>query len=309
MRVFVSYSHAQSDWVARELCVVLRAGGADVLVDSERFKAGGALVGQMDALQDQAEIHVLVLSPEYVASTYCMHELRRAVSPDPLFTGRRVVPVVRVPCQLPTEIVPAGHEPLRVEFREGHEDAAWRLLLEACSASLGCSARNWLDARRDLDLSLARHESVNLVVRGHVAWRPLIAQAAGALQHQAQLGVVDLASGTASSRRGLLTEMLDVCGHRTQLPSSRGNEDLVAFTRALRSRATPAFVALQHFDYALLDDRDYGLSFFSALRDLAANDRKLCLLVHSKVPFLELLPAGHPLSSLTQLRVLELAES
>ena len=121
-----------------------------------------------------------------------------------------------------------------------------------------------------------------------------------------QLGIVELHSGATASRRGLLEEMLRACGSERGLPPSAQNEDLVAFTRALRQRERPALLALQHFDYALQPGRSSDANLFSALRDLVSVDRKLCLLIHSKRPFLELLPADHPLSSLTQLCLVEL---
>jgi hypothetical protein len=68
MKVFVSYSHAQSDWVQDRLVPVLEAGGASVFVDYRHFAAGHTVIGQMDKWQDQAERHVLVLSEQYVAS-------------------------------------------------------------------------------------------------------------------------------------------------------------------------------------------------------------------------------------------------
>ena len=55
MKVFVSYSHQQGAWVRDALVPVLRASGADVLVDWERFKAGFAVAGQMDGTQDKAD--------------------------------------------------------------------------------------------------------------------------------------------------------------------------------------------------------------------------------------------------------------
>ncbi len=67
-KVFVSYCHAQGEWVWDRLVPVLKAGGAEVLIDRERFEAGKAIFGQMDAVQDQAERQLLVLSPEYLAS-------------------------------------------------------------------------------------------------------------------------------------------------------------------------------------------------------------------------------------------------
>jgi hypothetical protein len=85
-RIFVSYSHIQGAWVQRCLVPVLRAGGAEVLIDWERFKLGTAVVSQMDKAQDDADVQLVCLSTEYLASDYCRRELRRAISRDPKFT-------------------------------------------------------------------------------------------------------------------------------------------------------------------------------------------------------------------------------
>ena len=69
MRIFVSYSHKQSEWVHSRLLPVLRAAGAEVLVDIDHFKAGQTVTGQMDRLQRRASRHVLVITADYVAST------------------------------------------------------------------------------------------------------------------------------------------------------------------------------------------------------------------------------------------------
>jgi hypothetical protein len=59
MKVIVSYSHAQSDWMQDRLVPVLEASGASVFVDYRHFAAGHTVFGQMDKWQDQAERHVL----------------------------------------------------------------------------------------------------------------------------------------------------------------------------------------------------------------------------------------------------------
>jgi hypothetical protein len=41
-----------------------------VLIDRQRFAVGQPVVGQMDATQDQADKHLLILSPEYLNSRY-----------------------------------------------------------------------------------------------------------------------------------------------------------------------------------------------------------------------------------------------
>ena len=103
MRVFISYSHQQSDWVCQSLFPCLEAGGAEVLIDKDRFQIGKAVVGQMDTLLDEAERHLLVLSPEYLASDYCQHEMKRAIKLDPKFDKGLVLPVLRADCTLPKE--------------------------------------------------------------------------------------------------------------------------------------------------------------------------------------------------------------
>ncbi len=43
-KIFISYSHRQGDWVRGRLAPCLKAGGAEVLIDRERFEAGKAPV-------------------------------------------------------------------------------------------------------------------------------------------------------------------------------------------------------------------------------------------------------------------------
>ncbi|MGH9841255.1 MAG: toll/interleukin-1 receptor domain-containing protein, partial [Blastocatellia bacterium] len=67
-KVFISYCHKQSDWVTNQLVPCLRAGGAEVLIDIERFRAGRAVIGQMDSLQDQADVTALISSSRVAPS-------------------------------------------------------------------------------------------------------------------------------------------------------------------------------------------------------------------------------------------------
>ena len=108
-KTFVSYCHRQGDWVWGRLVPCLKAGGAEVLIDRDRFELGKAVIGQMDALQDQADKHLLVLSADYLSSPYCCHEMDRAIALDPGFASGIVVPVLREACTLPASIT--GTEP------------------------------------------------------------------------------------------------------------------------------------------------------------------------------------------------------
>src|SRR3954451_5605366 len=101
--VFVSYSRQQSEWVWDRLVPCLKAGGGEVLIDREQFEAARAVKKQMDEVQDRARLNVLVSSPDYLASDFCRHEVRRAVRRDPAFDAGVVIPVKRVACTLPPE--------------------------------------------------------------------------------------------------------------------------------------------------------------------------------------------------------------
>jgi len=70
--VFISYCHKQGEWVHERLLPVLRAAGCAVEIDAERGIAGQGVMGQMDVWQDQAEVSLLVLTPDYLASDYCL---------------------------------------------------------------------------------------------------------------------------------------------------------------------------------------------------------------------------------------------
>ena len=148
-RVFISYSHHQGQWVCERLVPILRAAGcADVLLDRERFRAGRGLQGQMDATQDQADVSLLVLTPDYLASDYCRHEMQRALASDPDFRRDRVLPVQRADCDLST-FQRTSDPPLRVNLTHDTDPAPWSLLLKSLAAAQRrrrrdrLSRRNW----------------------------------------------------------------------------------------------------------------------------------------------------------------------
>lgn len=283
--VFVSYSHHQGDWVRDRLVPVLEAGGADVRIDRQRFTAGKAVRGQMDAEQDAADVHLLVLSPDYLASEYCGHEMERAVARDPRFERGVVVPLMRVAVELPEAIRQA--EPLYADLTDDGAVEPWDLVLEACGADLGTGGPEWLAARDETRKLLERGRSVNLVIDGKVAWRPLV-------DGLDDFAVVNLEKPAAASRRGLVEEILRALGMAAQVPPEP--EDLVELDRYVSARRLSC-LALIHFDLAA-HRQTYGVDLFASLRYLVMESRKLVLLVQSRRPFATLLPAGHPLSEI-----------
>lgn len=296
-KVFVSYSHRQGEWVWDRLVPVLKAGGAEPLIDRERFRLGRALFDQMDALQDEADIHLLCLSEDYLASAACRHEMERAIALDPDRKGI-VIPVKLAPVDLPDGL--AAGNPLYADLRDDGDAGTWGLVLGACEADLGTTAPQWLEARDETRRFLTRGDSVSLVTRGDgIAWRALLASVPnGAL---APLAVVDLSNPVAVSRRGLIEEILRALGIPTSVPSPP--EDLVFFGKAVGGER-PRRLALTHFD--LVRERpDLNHDFFAALRYMVAEDRRLVLLLQSRNNLSQLLPNGHPIS-LIQVHQVEL---
>lgn len=297
-RIFVSYCHQQGDWVWKRLVPCLKAGGAEVLIDRERFELGKALIGQMDALQDQADKHLLILSDHYLASRPCCHEMDRAIALDANFNLGIVIPLLRGDCKLPPCITRPN--PLYADLRDDSRPDPWALVLKQCDAAgLAMTAPAWLAARDDLVRFLERNQSVNLVVDKGVNWRALLEHLAN--DYPLGLAQVDLQDPKTTSRRGLLTAIAKSLGERISLPDEP--RDLACFGEMLERRSTTR-MALTHFD--LTSRRPYyDVDLFATLRFLMMEKRKLTLLVQSRSAFATLLPTDHPLSDI-DIKIVEL---
>ena len=141
-KIFISYRHNDAAWVRDTLYPVLSAGGARVIVDYRDFDAGIALRRQISERQASADVHLLVFTPDYFTSDYCVDEMRRAVATDPHFTRGTVLPIVLHDCTLPPEIT--GGDPLRVDLsgaptysRRCTPRALSSVRLPICSAARG----------------------------------------------------------------------------------------------------------------------------------------------------------------------------
>jgi hypothetical protein len=295
--VFISYCHKQGNWVWDRLVPCLRAGGADVHIDRERFKVGKAVVGQMDAVQDGTVMAVLVFSPDYLDSPYCVHEMEHAIRKDPKFVRGIVVPIKRERCALPANIKRTN--PLYVDLQNDSKADQWRLLLQSCEADLGAPAPHWLDALHETCRFLLGDNSVNLVVRNRPKWRELIREIKSRI---ADLGEVNLEAGNTASRKGLVEAILQTCGAPATVPDEPN--DLVILNRALLNRSVSR-LAMIHFDMVRFRPY-YDVNLFGTLRYLMMDARKLVLLIESREFFANLLPRGHPLSSITTIKTVEL---
>lgn len=295
-KIFISYCHRQGDWVWQRLVPCLKAGGADVRIDVERFKAGVGVIGQMDAAQDECDASLLVLTPEYFERPDCIHEMNRAIARDPNFANGSTIPVILEKCELPDDIkIP---KPLWIDLTNDKDSAKWDMLFKVCEADLGADVPHWLEVRDEIVRYLERNQSVNLVVTGYPKWNELIAHIQTDLLKQ--LGVVDLDKGSTASRRGLVTEVLKAFGVTRPVPAEP--EDLIELDAALSAR-TMSHIAMLHLDNTIR--RNYGTDLFSTLRYLIMESRKLALLAQSRQPFAGIVPQDHPLSAI-DLKTVEL---
>lgn len=301
-KVFISYDHNQVEWVEKRLVPSLEAGGADILIDYREFAAGRAVIGQMDSTQDKADVHILVLTDDYLTSEYCQHEMNRAIKLDPDFQKGIVLPVMRSNCHLP-DSMHGANMPIYVDLQNDTDAVAhWDKLMNACETNLGATVSDWLKARDEIQMYIERGVSVNLVTYGRVKWRELLDHVKK--DYFNDFGIIDVEDPMVTTRKALVEEILVQCGTHTNVSGGLG-EDLVALGRVLSLKDSQSRLVIKHF-HEVINRRYYDIEFFSSLRYLITESRKLVLLIQSRIPFIELLPHDHPLSSITNLKTIEL---
>jgi hypothetical protein len=135
VKVFVSYNHAQTDWVRNRLVPCLEAGGAESAVDWKRFTAGRTVVGQMDATQDQADRHSCFLTTEYLASPILRARNGACAQPRP-----DLCTISWCQCGATVPWFRQRSSRRFVDLRDDSRTDQWDLLLQACDAALGAAA-------------------------------------------------------------------------------------------------------------------------------------------------------------------------
>ena len=218
----------------------------------------------MDATQDLAEVHLLVLSPDYLASAPCVHEMTRAIATDPTFRAGNVLPLVRERCTLPTSITIPN--PLYVSLVDDTKGDKWDLVTSRCGVDFGATGAEWLRVRDLVREALADGRSLNLVVLGAAVDRKgLFRQLQEDLQ--GRLALVDLASGATAGRQGLITEILHVMGMTGEVQKPPNDlRDL--HVGVMAASPSPVLLAFAHFDVMKTRARNYKDDFFSALKHL-----------------------------------------
>jgi len=297
MKVFVSYSHEQADWVEDYLVVVLEACGHEVLWDKGHFRAGLGLSRQERVLQDEADVQILCFSPSYLKSKHCMAEMRHALRGDPDFDSGKIVPLVLGPVTLPDEIeIP---DPLYVVMGLDRElrgsGNGWELLRKPpLSLDFNVETSRWLEARDKIRRHLERKESINLVTETREPrqdWRSLVRY----MEQGHSLGVVDFGSGIAASREYLVKTVLGKAGRQIERPEKPYDLGILQEELEKLGHTRQAWL---HFSQNTERGGEYQKDFYSTIRHLVSESKALTLLIHSDINMADWMEKTHKLSKI-----------
>lgn len=129
--VFISYSHADRNWVRGELLKQLEASGLRVCIDYRDFRPGAPSVTEMERAVLTSRKTLLVLTPDYVASVWAEFESLMLQTLDPAARQRRIIPLLKARVELPLRIRYLNS----ADFSDPLDQAlAWTRLLNALGA-------------------------------------------------------------------------------------------------------------------------------------------------------------------------------
>ncbi len=102
--VFISYSHADQDWVRNWLQPWLEAAGLRVCIDHRDFEIGRALLDNIEWAVDNSRHTLLVLTPAWIESQWTDFECLLIGTADPAGRKHRLIPLMLKACDLPHRI-------------------------------------------------------------------------------------------------------------------------------------------------------------------------------------------------------------
>ncbi|HEY0838378.1 MAG TPA: toll/interleukin-1 receptor domain-containing protein [Azospirillum sp.] len=295
LSVFVSYSHAQAPWVRTRLVPCLKAGGVEVRIDVERFRAGIAVYKQMDAEQDACDKHLLVLSDEYLASGPCRHEMNRAIARDPAFDGGTIIPVRRTPCTLPPGI--AIPNPLYIDLTDDGQSAAWERLLTDCGASLGVSPSKWISARDSLYRIMVDGRSANLICNDEANWKYLIENSEDIARQSGAFISPVVAIDFHDPRTSSLSDFINLLNFATKANTGSINinkRKLSDLYHSLDGCEDHYFIFTSYHMTMIRGKSGFDADFYGALRYLVQEVRKMKTIIHSNTPLASIAPLNYP---------------
>lgn len=113
--VFISYSHKDRAWVENTVVPRLEKLGFTILVDFRDFRTGSLGIDEMARAVEDCRHVLLVLTPDYVRSDWSHFENAMAQAADPAARMRKVIPVLREDCVLPTRLKMIHYRDLRTD--------------------------------------------------------------------------------------------------------------------------------------------------------------------------------------------------
>ncbi len=101
---FISYSHADAEWVFGCLAPRLKAEGLTLCTDQEAFAVGVPILRNIEDAVAACRHTILVLTEAWVQSRWTQFEALLAQTEDPAGAYQRILPVLRQPCAPPRRI-------------------------------------------------------------------------------------------------------------------------------------------------------------------------------------------------------------
>jgi len=102
--VFISYSHKDKVWVCNRLLPHLESEDLRVCIDYRDFEIGAPSLVNMEKAVEHSRKTLLVLTPNWVASEWAEFEALLILTKDPAGRGRRILPLMVKPCELPDRL-------------------------------------------------------------------------------------------------------------------------------------------------------------------------------------------------------------
>lgn len=126
--VFISYSSKDKEWVRGELLSTLEDRNLRVIIDFRDFQIGAPTIKEIERAILISRKTLLILTPNYLSSQWTEFENLLLQTLDPPNQERRLVPLLKAPCELPLRIRYLNH----INFVDPDEcQLAWQRLLTA----------------------------------------------------------------------------------------------------------------------------------------------------------------------------------
>ncbi len=101
---FISYSHADREWVENWLLNRLEGAKISVCIDFRDFDIGVPSLDNMDEAVARSDKTIIVLTPNWVKSEWTAFESLLAQTSDPAGVRRRILPVMLIQCEPPRRL-------------------------------------------------------------------------------------------------------------------------------------------------------------------------------------------------------------